>query len=100
MMAERPPLPPHPRDAEPFRTGEDDALGKLLRRRGYTIREWREISRCQQCGHPSWDPDTDTHDKVMRDCGHGCGCVVLVCMQCGHYDSGFGAAGCPCDDGI
>lgn len=80
-------------------TTELHDLARMMGEQGYTIREWREVNRCRGCGHCAWDPDTGRTDDVDDPCPHGC-CRVYRCVSCGHYSSGYGAAGCPCDDGI
>lgn len=90
---------PHPRDAEPLPPRGNGDLTTFINRQGFTIRDWREAYACDKCGHCSWNPDTDEDDTVVTPCDHGC-CHVYRCVECGHYNSGFGIAGCPCDDGI
>lgn len=93
-------LPPHPRDDErwPPKSDQGDDLSSLLAERNLTVRRWREITRCRWCGAEGWEPDGGYRTE-QTECAHGC-CAVFRCPDCGHYDSGFGGVGCPCDDGI
>lgn len=98
-------LPAHPRDTEPLSSlrnpdgSYSDNLTQFMGAHGVTVRQWREAHQCYRCGHCCWDPDTNRVDLIEKVCEHGC-CVVISCVQCGYYDSGYGEAGCECDDGI